>query len=731
MTASQLTGGVCEASRSFNNSHSNHSHPTSVNLYNYGQPALNPFTSLPSLSLATHYPPPASSFQPSPHSSSSPSNHTQNSEAMRCSPDQHFDAFAAPDLAARVTHRQNYLENNNNFFNSSPLITHDANQFYHPTHLQYAGLQYYPSQYNNFHTPSAAASGAAISAQDLYAGGYSYYRPPNPPLLPPAAFSTTTNFQNTRTADLSPSQDPAAATATMARAAGHQFQPPQFQDNTSFFPSPCPGPPVQIPVTTDDALPRGSSAARRYYALLDDDPCSKYIKRSVSENFCTTSDTYCASIKTDMDTLCDIYMLLNYRLRNHTAINYLNASLSINGTALVCLPLALLDQLNQYENNENRGCSEHIRFPLELVCGELNLSALRSEGETKIQVAITFVNLQDTTDRNRFPDIFYSGEIVVIGKYSRLLPVTPASALRESSPRNIQVFPAMYIKFNIDSDYDYGYANNQENNNIQSPRPPRTQTIDFDGPGEYGNITPPYLIFTNEQDTDPRDMRVVTIPLRFRGICKGFVLLCENLFDISSVEVKLNGISITKIRKERMSFLCQRLTNRMLYVPLDISHKFFDNKIESYDSVIPFDCNSTQASIVLCARNLRFLTIVACCLSTFHLKNNKIVIDEEISARATSYLYELEKGRYRGTRPIDAERAFCVIAQENINLGENYATCHLCKNSFVNRYLHMYFASNHRNTCPSCRGPWDDDLEFYCNQDHNTFSQQPFSMTEI
>jgi hypothetical protein len=370
---------------------------------------------------------------------------------------------------------------------------------------------------------------------------------------------------------------------------------------------------------------------------------------------------------TDLDILTDIYIKL-YQSNYQSNFDYnLMVIVRIENCKFIKIPFSMLKQWMIYENrnmNDTLEYSENYRIPLEILIGEFNLFNVNSNKMKRISVEIHYVKT-DYYAHDIF-DIVSMGEVFITGKY--LHNNLKKSLMDNSLSIPIQVLQSMTIKN------------------------------------------------TNYSELE--------IPLHFYGPCKGFILLGEEISEIEELDLYINDVTILSYDRNKINIFCEKITNRMIYVPLDYKLKLKDTSTVSFDSVIYFnnDLEKFDISMKIKCPVQNDLIIMACTMTNYICKNNTYFFyNPEIMNNTKSYKYIVEKGNFAGNKVIDSSKSYCVISQDLIKKGENYAECDTCKNCFLNQHLSTYFDINNVRICPYCRKEWNEIQNYFCNLENNYF----------
>ena len=383
-----------------------------------------------------------------------------------------------------------------------------------------------------------------------------------------------------------------------------------------------------------------------------------YLKKQQTHRFDTVSSSMMVSLfSTNLDVLTDLYLKVYFNNLNTYESN-LYLTLHVENSRIFNIPYTFLKQWLIYENRNEYEYSEYIRVPMEIICGDIHLYILNKNYQKKVSVEINYIKYESyPSNINEF--VTY-GECVFVGKYINTKKKVHRSDESEKYP--MQFFQNMYIK-------------------------------------ECSNYE-------------------VSLPCKFKNFTKGFVIIGEEVSEISNILVKINNTTVMHVEKEKINLFCERLTSRMLYVPMDSKYKLKNVSTDSYNSVIYFSDNY-EVSIEIECPPQNSLVLIALTLTYYQIKNGKIIVDNNLLESNKIYKYHLEKGFFHGNKIVDSHKSFCVISQENIKYGENYTECPTCKNSFINKHIHTYFDMNGCRQCPYCRNDWDT-YKFYCNKNDDS-----------
>lgn len=385
---------------------------------------------------------------------------------------------------------------------------------------------------------------------------------------------------------------------------------------------------------------------------------NNYLKTHHTQRFDKVCSTMMTSIHTtNVDVLTDIFIKVNFTNLNIYESN-LYLIVRIENMTIIKIPYLFLKQWLIYENKNEYEFSEFIRIPLEILSGDIHLHLLSKSVHKTIMVEIHYFKYEMYP--NSISEFISNGECVFVGKYMNS-QTKKLYQKDDSAHYPTQFFQSMYIK---------------ECNRYN-----------------------------------------LTLPCKFKKSTKGFILIGEEVSEITNLCIRINSNILLQYDKDKIGILCERITSRMLYVPLDYKYKIKSTSTDSYNSVIYFS-DDYDVSISIESPPQNYLILMALTLSSYQIVNKKIVIDQELIDSNKIYKYIIEKGVFRGNKLVDAQKSFCVISQENIKAGENYTECETCKNSFINKHIHTYFEFNDTTTtriCPYCRNEWNSDI-FYCNK---------------
>jgi uncharacterized Zn-finger protein len=385
---------------------------------------------------------------------------------------------------------------------------------------------------------------------------------------------------------------------------------------------------------------------------------NNYLKKHHSQRFDKVCSSMMTSIhSTNVDVLTDIFFKIYFTNLNIYESN-LYLIVRIENMTIIKIPYLFLKQWLIYENKNEYEFSEYIRIPLEILCGDIHLHLLSKSLYKTIMVEMHYFKYE--LYPQSISEFIDNGECVFVGKYLNS-QTKKLYHKQDSTQYPMQLFQSMYIK---------------ECNHYH-----------------------------------------LKVPCKFKKSTKGFILIGEEISDITNLCININNNIILQYDKDKIGILCERITSRMIYVPLDYKYKLKSTSTDSYNSVIYFSDNYDVSISIECPRQ-NYLILIAVTLSSYQIMNKRIVIDNELIDSNKIYKYIIEKGIFRGDKLVDTQKSFCVISQENIKAGENYAECETCKNSFINKHIHTYFEFNNTRICPYCRNDWNTDI-FYCNKSKN------------
>lgn len=402
-----------------------------------------------------------------------------------------------------------------------------------------------------------------------------------------------------------------------------------------------------------------------------------YLKKIISSKLeRSNSRMLLATFLTDMDILSDIYIKLYFTNYHSNMDTNIFVTLRIENTKILKIPFYLLRHWMAHEKRISTGFTDfndYYVIPLEIFNGEFQLFSLNSNKMRRITVEIHYLKTDFYT-----PDIYEIislGEALVVGKYVNFN--SRSAMIKENIPVPIQVLQCMHIK----------------------------NTNHFE----------------------------LEIPLHFHGPCKGLILMGEEISDIEEISLIVNGVNIISYDRDKICLFTEFITSRMIYVPLDHKYKLKDISTNSFQSVFYFSNEVEKFDVSLRIRCpvQSEIFILACTMTYYMIKNNIIFYySDEIINNSKSFKYVVEKGQFAGNKLIDPLKSYCVISQDFIKRGENYAECDTCKNTFLNKHLHTYFEMNHVRICPYCRKEWNEDNYYFCNNDTSANSTNGIYLEE-
>ncbi len=207
----------------------------------------------------------------------------------------------------------------------------------------------------------------------------------------------------------------------------------------------------------------------------------------------------------------------------------------------------------------------------------------------------------------------------------------------------------------------------------------------------------------------------------FNGVSKGLFIECDNINHINNITLKINVYDRLSYNKFLIKKKCLKITDKLLYLPMNSGTNWSERTKESFDGAINFsridtiilqinfDSTISQVTIHNIYGN-EFRQIGGMGGTAFSHEINPFKIEEYHNENIM--ITNIINNNINIYKPIEDDKNICNISHEEIEIGMQYMSCDSCENNYIAEYLKRWFRTNSSRPCPTCRVRWSNDTEY-------------------
>lgn len=214
----------------------------------------------------------------------------------------------------------------------------------------------------------------------------------------------------------------------------------------------------------------------------------------------------------------------------------------------------------------------------------------------------------------------------------------------------------------------------------------------------------------------------------FESISKGFFIECNNINNLSEIQLIVNLQERFYLNKFLIQTKCVKINENMLYFPFNFDKSYKDTSTESYEGGFNFSRLDNPRLILKFTEPINNIKIYNVGSKIFEKFGGTIRICDsnpfESGIRdynnqprtpifSSADLLRNIKPKYK--KPIIKlinGSSTCPISFEEIGIGDKYLVCHQCNNNFSEVEIKKWIES--KQTCPTCRVDWNN-YQIYIN----------------